>query len=261
MGRIEPGGDASFNVLIRTLEGRHGNSRAQLGLGSGLVVDSVAAKEWAECLLKGEFVTRQSRPFDLIETMRFDPSDGIIELDRHLDRMAGSAEALDFAFDRHAARNELQAATFGRKATAMIRLLLGQSGAMAIELTPIERDPPGPVTARLLPLPVAVDDFRLRHKTTDRAFYDSARRAAGTWDVVFHDPEGRITEGSRTSVFVERDGVLVTPPESLGMIPGVLRARLLDEGKAIEGELTRDDLEGGFFLGNSARGLIPAMLG
>jgi aminodeoxychorismate synthase component I len=56
MGWIEPGGNAAFNVMIRTLEGAHGHTYARLGLGSGLVVDSEPRNEWAECLLKGAFV-------------------------------------------------------------------------------------------------------------------------------------------------------------------------------------------------------------
>ena len=162
MGWIEPGGDASFNVLIRTLEWPAGATKARLGLGSGLVVDSVPSNEWAECLLKGDFVRRESQDFDLIETMGFDPSEGIIELDRHLDRMRNSAADLDFKFDRHAARNELQAATFGRKQRAMVRLLLSRSGAMAIQLTPYEDPEHVPVTVAVRPLPVDPSDFRLR---------------------------------------------------------------------------------------------------
>ncbi len=138
MGWIEPGreganGDAAFNVLIRTLEWHCGSTKARLGLGSGLVVDSQPSNEWAECLLKGNFVRREAQDFDLIETMGFDPSEGIIELERHLDRMRNSADDLGFKFDRHAARNELQAATFGRKGRAMVRLLLSRTGAMAIQ--------------------------------------------------------------------------------------------------------------------------------
>jgi para-aminobenzoate synthetase/4-amino-4-deoxychorismate lyase len=87
MGWIEPGGDAAFNVLIRSLEWQQGAPKARLGLGSGLVVDSVPRDEWAECLLKGDFVRRETQDFDLIETMGFDPSEGIVELELHLDRM------------------------------------------------------------------------------------------------------------------------------------------------------------------------------
>jgi para-aminobenzoate synthetase/4-amino-4-deoxychorismate lyase len=71
---------------------------------------------------------------DLEETMRFDPNDGIANLDEHLDRLKSQAEERGFKFDRHAARNELQAATFGKRHAAVARLLLSPTGAMAIEV-------------------------------------------------------------------------------------------------------------------------------
>ncbi len=260
MGWIEPGGDAAFNVLIRTLEWRGGTTHARLGLGSGLVVDSIARDEWAECLLKGEFVRTQSQNFDLIETMRFDPEEGLRELDRHLDRLRASSDALDFRFDRHAARNELQAATFGRKGRAMVRLLLSRTGAMAIELKRFDEPAATPVTVALAPLPVAPSDFRLRHKTTDRRFYDHARHKNEAFETIFVDPDGRLTEGSRTTIFVERDGKLLTPSLDRGLIPGILRGKLIDEGRAEEADLTPGDLTEGFIIGNIVRGLIPAKL-
>jgi para-aminobenzoate synthetase/4-amino-4-deoxychorismate lyase len=73
---------------------------------------------------------------DLEETMEFDPEEGIANLDQHLDRLKTAAEAQGFKFDRHAARNELQAATFGKRRAAIARLLLSPSGAMAIEVKP-----------------------------------------------------------------------------------------------------------------------------
>jgi para-aminobenzoate synthetase/4-amino-4-deoxychorismate lyase len=260
LGWIEPGGDAAFNVLIRTIEWPRGAVRARLGLGSGLVVDSVASNEWAECLLKGDFVRREAQDFDLIETMRFEPDEGIVELERHLDRMRTSAGDLDFRFDRHAARNELQAATFGRKERAMVRLLLSRTGEMAIEVKPFDDPAEVPARVTIRPLPVERDDFRLRYKTTDRRFYDQVRREEGAFETIFVDPDGQLTEGSRTNVFVERDGKLLTPPVSRGLLPGILRAKLIDEGRAEEAELTPDDLSGGFFVGNIVRGLVPAKL-
>ena len=59
---------------------------------------------------------------------------------------------------------------------------------------------------------------------------------------------------------VERDGVLRTPPAALGLLPGVLRGGLLDEGRAAEAELRIDDLAGGFLIGIALRGLMPARL-
>ena len=259
-GWIEPGGDAAFNVMIRTLQLPTGAQKAQLGLGSGLVVDSIARDEWAECLSKGEFVTRAVPAVDLIETMRFDPQEGVAELDRHLDRLKASAEALGFRFDRHAARNELQAATFGRKGASAARLLLSPSGAMAVEVRPIAGRLAEPVLVKVVPLPVCSEDYRLRFKTTDRAFYDEARLKSGAGEVIFADAEGFLTEGSFTSVFVERDGILLTPPLSRGLLPGILRDKLIAEGKAREEDLRAEDLSGGFLVGNMLRGLMKARL-
>jgi para-aminobenzoate synthetase/4-amino-4-deoxychorismate lyase len=75
------------------------------------------------------------RPKDLEVTLSFDPDEGISDLDRHLDKLKEAAEAQGFKFDRHAARNELQAATFGKRRVATARLLLSPTGAMAIEVT------------------------------------------------------------------------------------------------------------------------------
>jgi para-aminobenzoate synthetase/4-amino-4-deoxychorismate lyase len=258
IGRVAPDGEAAFNVAIRTLTLKAGETAARLGIGSGIVADSRAGDEWRECLAKGAFVEDQRR-FDLIETMAFDPHSGIAELDRHLARMKRSAEALDFSFDRHVARNELQAATF-RAGPSLIRLLLSRSGAMAIELRPLPPAPKQPVKVAVAPLPVAPGDFRLAHKTTGRAFYDEAREGSGAFEVVFRDEAGFLTEGSFTTLFVERSGKLLTPPLGRGLLPGVLRERLIEEGLAEEVDLVEADLVHGFTIGNSVRGLIRAVL-
>ena len=75
-----------------------------------------------------------TNPRDLEEVMRFDPDEGLLDLDMHLDRLKAESELQGREFDRHAARNELQAATFGKRNPATARLLLSPSGAMAIEL-------------------------------------------------------------------------------------------------------------------------------
>lgn len=53
LGLMEPSGDMTFSVAIRTIEQR--GEQVVLGLGSGLVADSDLQDEWAECLLKGRF--------------------------------------------------------------------------------------------------------------------------------------------------------------------------------------------------------------
>ena len=264
IGRVGPRCAARLSVAIRTLEipafGDPGErSDAVLGLGSGVVAESTAAGEYAECLLKGAFARAAAPAFDLVETLRYTPEAGCERLERHLARLTDSAAALGFAFDRHGIRNELQAATFGRDAPARVRLLLSRRGSVAIELAPLPAAPGRSWRVALAPIDPAAGDLRRRHKTTDRAFYDDPRGASGADEVVFVD-DGRVTEGSVTSVFVERGGRLLTPPAELGLLPGVLRAELIDHGRAAEAELTPADLIGGFWLGNSLRGLIRAEL-
>ena len=252
--------ESGFNVAIRTLVLPQEPGPAMLGLGSGIVADSEPASEWGECLAKGAFVSAGNAPFDLIETMRFDPRDGIAYLALHLRRLEASASTFGFAFNRHNVRNELQAAVFTLRQPVRVRLLLGPSGATAIETAPLPPPVIQPVSVALALLPVSSSDFRLRHKTTARGFYDQARRASGAHEIVFTDAGGMLTEGSFTNIFVERDGLLLTPPLHRGLLPGTLRQHLIDEGRAIEADLTPRELAGGFFIGNALRGLMRAEL-
>ncbi|HEY0271143.1 MAG TPA: chorismate-binding protein [Sphingomonas sp.] len=258
IGRIDADGDAAFNVAIRTLVIAGEPGKATIGLGSGIVADSQGPSEWRECLAKGAFIPAAMTPFDLIETMRFDPVEGIADLDAHLARMKASAATFGFAFDRHDVRNELQAATFRLRVTSRLRLMVARSGKVAIEARPLPPAPVTPVTVPVVPLPVAPGDFRLAHKTSDRGFYDKAR--GPHFEVVFARPDGLLTEGSFTSLFVGEDGPLRTPPLARGLLPGVLRARLIAEGRAIETDLRAADLAEGFWIGNAVRGLLRARL-
>ncbi len=266
IGRIDARGDAAFNVAIRTLrltEIENGQGTAVLGVGSAIVADSEALPEWRESLLKADFARRAAPGCDLIETMRFHPEEGVRLLELHLERIKASAAELGFAFDRHAARNRIQALCFDLDGPARLRLLASRGGELALEAAPLPPDLAEPLACIALPLPVEPGDWRLRHKTTDRDFYDAARDAAheaGAAEALLVRDDGLVTEGSFTSVFVERDGMLLTPSLASGLLPGVLRRSLIDEGRAREADLTLSDLEGGFLLGNALRGLMEARL-
>ena len=266
VGRIEGNGDAAFNVAIRTLRltpVENDQGSAVLGVGSAIVADSDALGEWRESLLKGGFARAGAAAFDLVETMRFDPEEGVALLELHLERMKASAAELGFAFDRHAARNQIQALCFDLEGPARLRLLLAKRGAFSLEASALPPPLTEPVKCAVLALPVGEGDFRLRHKTSDRAFHDAALAVArdnGAGEALLLRDDGLLTEGSFTTLFVERGDKLLTPPAPLGLLPGVLRRALLDEGRAVETELRLDDLEGGFLLGNALRGLMRAEL-
>jgi para-aminobenzoate synthetase/4-amino-4-deoxychorismate lyase len=271
IGRIDANGDAAFNVAIRTLRLtpiENGQGSAVLGVGSAIVADSDAMAERHESEIKAGFV-RASSPeltapsFDLIETMLFEPDSGIDLLELHLERMKASAQELGFAFDRHAARNQIQALCFELEARSKLRLLSSRSGAIALEAIAMPDSDEEEMAVIALPLPVDPGDWRLRHKTSDRAFYEEALAVAHqtqAQEAIFLRPDGLVTEGCFTNIFVERDGVLLTPPSELGLLPGVLRRSLIEEGRAKEAPLTLDDLAGGFLLGNAARKLMKAKL-
>jgi para-aminobenzoate synthetase/4-amino-4-deoxychorismate lyase len=150
----------------------------------------------------------------------------------HLERMKASAQALGFSFDRHAARNAIHALCFELEAPARIRLSLARSGATTVEVGPL----PAPLDAdarrpRAAP-PVDPSDWRLGHKTSDRWFYEAGLKAArrGAQEALFIRDDGLLTEGCFTSIFVERDGVLLTPPGAGALAGGV--APLADRGRA-----------------------------
>ena len=271
IGRIGSDGDAAFNVAIRTLrltEIENQRGKAVLGVGGAIVADSEARTEWREALLKGAFA-RTSSPshraaqFDLIETLRFTPEEGIPLLERHLGRMKASAAELGFSFDRHEARNQMHACCFVLDRPSKVRLMAARSGALALQTSAMPEAWPNPATCIILPLPVDQGDWRLRHKTSDRGFYEDAAAIArrnAAHEALFVREDGLLTEGAITNIFVERGGMLLTPPASLGLLAGVMRQSLIDEGKAREAELTLADLEDGFFLANALRGLMPARL-
>ena len=270
IGRIGSAPDgqaqAEFSVAIRTIRltpGENQRHHAVLGVGGAVVADSEAMAEWRECLVKGGFARGAAGGHDLIETMRCQPGEGALNLALHLDRMAASAAALGFAFDRALAQQRVAALADGLDRPARLRLLLSRGGALAVESAPLPPPLPDPAPCLALPLPVVAGDWRLRHKSTDRQFYDAAlaaARAAGAAEAVLVRPDGLVTEGSFSNLYVERDGRLLTPPAGLGLLPGVGRRRLIEEGRAMEAELTLDDLATGFWIGNALRGLTRAVL-
>ena len=276
IGRIDPAGpngtgEAAFNVAIRTMRLRpdgDGGGRAELGVGSALVADSEALREWRECLVKGVFVQQSveqnsAARFDLIETMAFTPDDGIPLLEAHLERIKASANELGFSFDRHAVRNAIQALCFDAAERARLRLAASRSGAFSLELSDIPEPLPRPAICALMRLPVDESDWRLRHKTSDRAFYEAgleAAQGAGAHEALFLRDDGLVTEGCFTNIFLEAGGQLLTPPARLGLLPGILRQSLIEQGRAVEAELKAEDLANGFLIGTALRGLIPARL-
>ena len=250
-----------FNVAIRTLDldGPH----ATMGVGSGIVIDSNADDELAECLLKTQFLTRVQEPFSLIETLFW--HNGFPLLDLHLDRLADSAAYFDFPFGRTRTADALHSATATLPPSPhRVRLLLDAHGSLDITHEPLPAASAELVRVTLASEPTEPADRFLYHKTTHRPFYTrafAAASAAGFADVLFFNTRGELTEGAISNIFLEFDGHWVTPPVSSGLLPGVYRRHLLTTRPEIEQRiLTRNDLAraSAIWLANAVRGLRRA---
>ncbi|VVE10809.1 anthranilate synthase [Pandoraea aquatica] len=268
-------GDFCMSVTIRTLEldapGANGMRRGRLGVGAGIVLDSKAEEERDECRLKARFLSALDPGFELFETMQATRASGVAHLARHLSRLQKSAHYFGFTFDEAALRGQLDAvvATLTEDDIHRVRLALSHNGTAAIThgvLTPLLGDAVKVLLADASQATRA-DDLFLRHKTTVRARYDAAWKAAeaqGAFDVLFFNDRGELTEGGRSTVFVKRNGIWMTPPLSSGVLPGVMRSVLLDDPSwaAVEAVITRDDLRSAqaVVVCNALRGALPATI-
>jgi para-aminobenzoate synthetase/4-amino-4-deoxychorismate lyase len=219
------------------------------------------------------------QPAASIQRPRPDQQEGIIEtllvfegrpveLDPHLTRLRRSAETL-----------------FGTKPPEVRGMVLARAreaglGRLRLTLTP--RDgalEPQIVVAGFPPelvLPVEESSSELRtlavdrgygeHKWADRTLLGEAEAAAGAGVVpLLVDPDDVVLEASRASVFLVRDGALVTPPLDGRILPGVVRAavfemaagfgvRVEEQSFAVAALREADEV----FLTGSLRGVEPA---
>ena len=259
LGYIDPNGDACFNVGIRTLT--LSGKRLTYNVGSGLVYDSQAQDEYHECLLKADVLSQP--PADIIETCLWTPKDGIVRGKAHKARMMKSAKALGYPFNPA----QYDALTDGIKTETNdqhIRMALSADGDLNLsqkDFVSLDR-PKIMVSPHKLSKKVQYS----KHKISRRNFYDKERERlkalTGIDEVIFLNESGKLCEGSFTSIFIEKDGKLLTPALKTGILPGVLRAELLRSKKARTADLTEDDLLGAknIYIGNSMRGLMPAAL-
>lgn len=266
IGWFAPNGDLKLNVAIRTaVIGNDGTG--EIGIGGGIVADSTAEEEYREALLKMKFFTDPAQPVCLIETMLWTREGGFYLIDRHLDRLEASARYFRIPCEEQAVRALLDdwAASAG-ESRQRVRLTLHEVDGLAVTATPLSQPASDPPPFRFVIAPERLDSrsLWLAHKTTNRAFLDEPRQRAvaahGVDEVVFLNEDGELTEGSITSLFLERGGALLTPPLTAGLLPGTLRAELIATGRAREARLTLADLEAAdaVYLGNSVRGLMRA---
>ncbi|MDG1521996.1 MAG: aminodeoxychorismate synthase component I [Hellea sp.] len=262
IGYIDPEGTACFNVGIRTIILKEGELR--YNVGSGLVMDSDASDEYAECILKADVLKKQNS--EILETFLWQPRTGVKNFSQHKKRLIKTANELKYPFKEVHFQNAIKSIISVDK-PQRVRLALNNLGEFNIQQSDYEPyQINSEVTFSLSKYPLSDKVQVTRHKVSDRNFYDGERnrirKLTEADEVIFLNNKNEICEGSYTSIFIKKNGVLVTPPLSSGLLPGILRADLLEKKQAIERKLTITDIIEAkeVFLGNSLRGLMKAKL-
>ncbi|KAF9311450.1 hypothetical protein BG003_007373 [Podila horticola] len=180
----------------------------------------------------------------LLETLLYDPTDGLFLLDFHCDRMIESAKELapffcsdpetflrDLIPTRSELTNKLNVAVknAGKDQRQRLRLLLDFDGAVTIQSSHLPCETKafqdGSIVVVLDTEATPKDNVFLHHKTTEREVYNEARNRAETEN--------------------EETGELewITPRASTGLLRGTMRRKLLESGEIREGIVTLNDLK------------------
>lgn len=244
IGMIAPGRQVQFNVAIRTVLVDRQQALATYNVGSGIVWDSDAAQEYAECRLKAQILFEKRPSFDLLEALLWTPEDGYFLLDLHMTRLAAAAEYFNFTLDTQAVRIELTALAQTMIMPSKVRLVLARNGRIRSQVGSLESGAMvEPVRIGLAKEPVDSGTVWLYHKTTHRQAYTDARASRPDCEeVLLWNERGELTEASTSNIVLEMDGALFTPPVSSGLLAGTLREKLLEDGRIQERTLTIADL-------------------
>ena len=275
VGFFAPGGESIFNIAIRTLRIRE--NKARLGIGSGVVYDSSPEDEYGECLLKGKFVqdaidsfgVSPSRSLSLIETFRY--SRGRYRfLEDHMKRMQRSALAFGVSFSKESILASLDLDRKKRNIVEGVfrtRVELNVGGSILVEHLPFVTDVKNKKCfVGISQYKVSSRSGLLGYKTSLRSLFEGQLKKAvanGWADMLFFNEMGLLTQGCIHNIFVKIDGSWVTPPLEDGLLPGIMRARLLKKFSPVfERSITLRDLQNAqcIILCNSLRGIRRATL-
>lgn len=266
IGLIEPGGDCTFSVAIRTVVVERASGVATMGVGAGITADSVPEEEYAESLLKSAFASRASaghaQPFLLLETMRLETGT-VLRLERHLRRMRDSARYFGFAWEEPRVRAAVEAEAAARTdGVWRLRLTVSSSGEPVTTCTEHADVDRGPWRVAFANAPIDDADPFLFNKTTSRHAYEVARRGRpDVDDVLLWNGRREATESTIANLVVEIHGERWTPARECGLLGGTLREELIETGAIRERVITRGEVMRAerLWLINSVRGWIEAI--
>jgi para-aminobenzoate synthetase/4-amino-4-deoxychorismate lyase len=208
-------------------------------------------------------LTARRPGFELLETMRFAPGEGVRHLDRHVTRLRASADHFGFDADERTVREAVEKGVASAPdRPCRVRLSLSTDGTVRVVCTPL-----APVAE---PVRVAIDDVPqdprdvfLFHKTSLRRRYrEAADRHPDADDVLLVNDRGEVTESTIANIAVRIEDRWWTPPLDCGLLPGIGREVALEEERVAERRITVDETRSAeeVALVSSARGWRRAVL-
>jgi para-aminobenzoate synthetase/4-amino-4-deoxychorismate lyase len=249
----------TFNVPIRTLSIDKKSGEGEIGLGSGIVWDSIGSDEYEETKLKGKFLTNPEKPFEIFETMIVTGA-SIPLLNEHLNRLEQSADYFLFLFDRKKIMKELSRVIKDVDGNNYrLRIALNKFGNLSHSLTALQ------VITKNIDVIISKNKINPKNrfqyfKTTKRALYNRELKkyqSFGFYDVLYMNEMNELSEGAISNIFVVKNDVISTPPITAGLLPGIYRKRMLQNNAMIrERRLNLTDLIEGdkIILTNAVRG-------
>ncbi len=276
IGYIAPGRQAVFSVPIRTLrrsgpKGRRDKGRWTYNVGSGIVWDSSARAEWEECMIKCRFITGMQVPdFEIFESILWQGHP--VYLQEHLERLKRSADFFGYTYRGKEMKRTIASIRTRLDGTQKykIRIFLNDQGCIRYDYAPLDKN-----TLKNEPVVFMADsamdskNVYLYHKTTYRPWYNTGYNNTASriekgkcFDLLYSNERKEITEYSMANFFLKISGKLYTPPIHCGLLPGVLRERLIKNKLCREKVLKIGDLNRAeaVYWGNSVRGLVKVKI-
>lgn len=262
IGYFSPTGEVNFNVAIRTIE-KEKNS-LKMGVGSGIVYDSIPELEWEECHQKAFFLYK-TFDFYLFESILF-KNNIFYYQNSHLERLKNSALLLFGHFEYLTLLNKLKSCITNENIKLKIKIIYYNDKTFEIQEFPLSSKVKNIQKIKISDVKINSKNFLLQHKTSFRKIYDNEYSSIklNFIDSIFSNEKNEITEGCISNIFILKENKYLTPPINCGLLPGILRNKLLIKFPKLFKEkiITIDDLKSArkIFICNSVRGIIRVEL-
>jgi branched-chain amino acid aminotransferase len=167
-------------------------------------------------------------------------------LEDHLVRLVRSADNLRLPIDIDAVQADVSAileATPEAERDGCLRIMLTRGGRRILIVEPTPPHKPTIALASVTYAPTRVLDGVKSLSYASNMLATRLAQEQGADEALLLTPHGRVLEGTTSSFFWARDGVLRTPPLADHILASITRARLLEEIDVLEEPCPSDEID------------------